>query len=222
MKWVPYGLALVVGFLLCLLLKGNPTETGQAWLDSLNVERERSRVADLAVLASERRADSLMALIGLVVIDTASQRLAREASQRAAQSALLARQALASARTASDSLKLVFVALGASEAHRDTLQAEVATLSANLEATGRLLGLTRQVQLETAAQRDSARAEAGRLRLLLHDAGEIIEQPQSTGQRVGRAAETLGIGAATYGACSDALLSPGCIAGALVTAKRLL
>lgn len=221
MKWVPYLLALAVGFLLCLLMKGDPTEAGQAWLDSLNVERERSRVLALADSASQRRVDSLLGVIGLIQIDTAAQRRLREANARAREAALLARHALDSARTASDSLRLVFVALGASEAHRDTLEQEVRVLRMDLEATGRLLALTRQVQQETAAQRDSARAEAGRWKLRAVDAEAIIERGSSTGQRIGRAAETVAMGAATVGACSDGVFTLGCLTGGVATGRRL-
>lgn len=220
--WHAGLVGLALGLLLCWLVKGDPSQREQAWLDSLNVERERSAVLARADSASQRRVDSLLAVIGTISVDTAAQRRLREANTRAAQSALLARRALDSVRTASDSLRLVFVALGASEAHRDTLQQEVGVLRGNLEATGRMLALTRQVVGEITAQRDSAQAESGRLRVLLHDAMEIIEAGPSRGQRIGRAAETGMIGVATVKACEASLGSIGCIAGALVTAKRLL
>ncbi len=222
MKWVPYLLAIAVGVLLCMLWKPDPTTQGQAWLDSLNVERERSRVLALADSASQRRVDSLLGVIGAIEVDTAGQRRLREANARAAANALLARHALDSARTASDSLDRALVALGASEAHRDTLEQEVAVLRVDLEATGRMLSLTRQVTGEISAQRDSARAEAGRWKLRAIAAEGVIEHGPSTGQRIGRAAETVAIGAATYGACRDGLLTVGCIAGGLVTGKRIL
>lgn len=218
--WVLLGAAIML--LVCWLVKGDPSAREQELLDAIKLERERSAVLARADSLSQRRVDSLLALIGTIPVDTTSQREAREASARARQSAQEARQALALARTASDSLQLAIVALGASEAHRDTLETEVAIVRQDLEATGRMLALTREVVLEVSAQRDSSRAEASRLRLLLADAEGVIDKRRNFGQRIGRAGETVGIGAATYGACRDGLLTAGCLAGSIVTVARIL
>jgi hypothetical protein len=85
-----------------------------------------------------------------------------------------------------------------------------------------MLALTRQVVGEVSAQRDSSRAESGRLKVLLHEAEGIIDRRRNFAQRIGRAGETVAIGAATYGACQQGLLSVGCVAGAVVTTARIL
>lgn len=213
MKWWGWILLGLVGGITALLL-WQSRQLVQA-RHRLATEQERSR--QLAIVGSVRqvRIDSLEALI--VPVDTTDRQRLREAQQRARQSAQEAARAIASARTTSDSLAITTAALWASQRHAEASDSLASRLTLDLEATSRLLALTREVQVETAAQRDSARAEAGRWKLLATDAVSIGPQP-----KLGRAVETAAIGAATVGACRDGLLTLGCVAGVVVTGKRLL
>lgn len=177
----------------------------------------------LAVVDSLRQLqiDSLLRQVEAIPKDSLDRmtRLAALSSQRAREAAQQARTALGQAATAKDSLDLALVALGASEAHRDTLEAEVSTLRVNLEATGRILALTRQVVGEVSAQRDSARVDAGRWKLRAIEAESFVGTV--TPHRLGEAIETGAIIATTVKACSDGV-SYGCIAGSLVVVGRVL
>lgn len=208
-------LGAVVGALVVLLWRDSRIEQ---WKRRVAQTEEQSRA--LAVLDSLRQIqiDSLLREVALVPKDSLDRitRLAALSSQRARDAAQQARTALG----AKDSLDLALVAFGASEAHRDTLESEIGTLRVNLEATGRMLALTRQVVGEVSAQRDSARVDAGRWKLRAIEAEGFVGSP--TLPRVGGAIETVTIGAVTVDACRHSLLSVGCVAGVLVTGRRVL
>lgn len=221
MKWWGWTLlGLVLGVAGVLLWRGPVSDDVRDLRDRLTVEQERSR--QLAIVDSVRqlRIDSLESLVALVPRDSLARltREAKSARDAARTSAQEAAQAIATARTTADSLSITTAALWASQRHAEASDSLVSRLEMDLAATGRMLALTREVQRETAAQRDSARAEAGRLRLLLHDAMEIVE---TRPPRLGRAVETVAIGAATVGACRDGLLTVGCLSGAVVTTLRV-
>ncbi len=118
-----------------------------------------------------------------------------------------------------DSFPLLRVAYRAEQQRADVAESLVANRDQQIAAGAVLLAAVRDSTRGVTAQRDSARAEARRWRGIAEAAEPIIEEPPN---KWGRAAETAAMGAATYGACRDGLLTVGCIAGGLVTGKRLL
>lgn len=221
MKWVPYLLAIVVGFLLCLLLKPDPTTQGQAWLDSLNVERERSRVLALDSLQREHQ----LAAVGIRVARQEAElaqlrRIGQQTSQQLADARRIAQEAqadLGAAQTMADSFPRLIVSLEAEKVRAQQAENLVANRDAQILAGAVLLAAVRDSVVLVTDQRDVAREDARRWRRLAEAAEPVIARPN----RYGRAAETLAIGAATVGACRDGLLSVGCLSGAIVTTMRL-
>lgn len=224
MKWWGYILiGLVLGIAGTLLWRGPVSDEVRDLQNRLAVAEEHSR--QLAIVDSMRqvRIDSLESLVALVPRDSLARltREAKSARDAARTSAQEAAQALATARTTSDSLSITTAALWASQRHAEASDSLAARLEIDLEATGRMLALTREVQVETAAQRDSARAEAGRWKTLAID---LMDGVTHIGQqpKFGRAVETVAIGTATVKACQNGLVTAGCVAGVVVTGKRLL
>jgi hypothetical protein len=222
-----WGVAgIVVGLVICWTMRGDPTEPVADWQDSLVAERERSVVA----ARDGARRDSILAAVGLVVAQQ-EQELARlrAAGHQTAQALATARQtaqeaeaALASAQTMADSFPRLVVALGAERARGDLAESLVANRDAQIAAGAVLLAAVRDSVTQVVAQRDTARAERDRWRKRATDAEDIFERDRRLSARIGRAAETVAIGAATYGACRDGLLTVGCVAGGLVTGRRIL
>lgn len=216
----------IIGLVLCWTMRGDPTEPVADWKDSLVTERERSRVAQ----ADVARRDSLLAAVGLVVAQQEAElaRL-RVAGNHTAQALATARQtaqeaeaALASAQTMADSFPRLVVAHGAQKTRADLAESLVANRDAQITAGAVLLAAVRDSVTQVVAQRDTARAEAKRLGKLVDDAEAIFNREQRLSARIGRAVETVAIGAATYGACRDGFLTVGCIAGGFTTGRRVL
>lgn len=210
---------LLVGVLVALLLLLVGYQGG------VTVERERGARRSIALLAAQieidrAHADTVATLNAAVVArdtlvrrETARAQAAEGKAGVAARETATIRQELAAASSAADSLAAYpplvdaltrqVVALDSSRAgYRDALAQSV-----------QAAGLLRQrIAVDSVALHQA--------RVALARAITVVPVTRSRGG-IGRAAETAAVAAATVGACDEALLSIGCVAGIVVTGNRL-
>ena len=225
--WVLIGLA--IGILLSLLWRGDPSEEVQRLRDRVAADSVRSLQVDSLLEAKDstvarvsRETDSLRSV--MLGQDSLTDALG-EAHAAARQAALRARLALDSARTLSDTLEGLSGALRAETARAEAAEGLAGSLRSQLITSARLLALRDTALAERESQLNAVREDRDRIRDRLTEAMTVIGRLQSgkTGflPALGKGLETVGIGAATVGACQQGVLTVGCVAGGVVTVVRL-
>lgn len=231
MKWWGWALiGLVVGVALTMLIRfGEPTKEVAALKQELAVAAERSRVTDSLLARSLRITDSVAretAAIRARMMEEAQRAALADSNLKAAKIvAQVAREKLAEAQTAADSIPALVSTYRAEANRADAAELTLAATTVRLMTAGQLLANDSVV----IAERDRSVAELtgdrDRWKATALQSQGVIDQlerrKRALGSRLAGGAETAALGAATIQSCTDGLLTLGCVAGSAATVWRI-